>query len=167
MFGHRFEAAIQTMRSCKITRLSDEFGRTIYEVVSPNDTYYVYSSTFFCSCPSFKRQVLVMQEIRLCKHVIATRIASALKGYTVEEEFMDADAMTEVFCDMSHFSSGYESSDPVTKKTSGKRGSNKKGDGDTSGEGDTSADSLAPEAGEDMDTSAAAPTTGPPTGTAV
>lgn len=56
----------------------------------------------FCTCPAFKRQVLTMDQTRVCKHVIGTRIAVALDDETVKSGFLESSEMAKIYCDMNH-----------------------------------------------------------------
>lgn len=130
MFGQTFESAMKSINSSIITLWKDEKERQIYEFKSPNDTYYVYPNIYFCSCPAFRIQVLTMQMTRLCKHVIATRIATAFGD--VKEGFMNATAMSEIYRNMSHCTIGTPArASAAAVKTEVKR---EAGDTDTSGE---------------------------------
>ena len=118
LFDSQLQSALVTMKTCKITLLSDEYKRKLYEVVSPNQTYYVYYNIFFCSCPAFRREVLMTQSRRVCKHIIATRIMSALRDPAPKEGFMDADKMSAVFMDMSHVTGPAPVADTIGADTS-------------------------------------------------
>ena len=144
MFGFKMEDAMYSIKCSTITLLTDERKRTIFEFISPNDKYFVYPNIFFCSCPAFKRQVLTMDQTRLCKHIIATRIATALDDGSVKHGFLELKEMSRIFCDMSHCCTRR----PITATVNGTRGD--AADTDTSAEitlNDTSTDSL-PEAAD-------------------
>lgn len=104
MFGPVYERALLSMRESKITKLVDQYERSIVRYESPNDTYYVYTGVYSCSCPSFKRQVLVLNEMRLCKHLIAARLAAAFNDGTMGTESIPSEQLTALYMDMSHVS---------------------------------------------------------------
>lgn len=87
-----------------------------------------------------------MDQTRLCKHVIATRIATALDDGSVSEGFLVSGEMTKIYCNMGHCSTRC----PVLPDagTSATRGHNCTNDTDVSADlnpGETSAESLAPD----------------------
>lgn len=152
MFGHTFANAMKSIKVSTITLLTDEYGKTIYEYVSPNDKYYVYPNVMFCTCPAFKRQVLVQDQSRVCKHVIATRIASALGDGSVKQGFLEFSEMTKVYCDMSHCTTRHPVHPDTAAATgataSASSGHNETNDTDLSAEmtpGETSTESLGPD----------------------
>lgn len=104
MFGHTYRRALESLESSetRITRLEDEFGLAIIKYESANDTYYVYPDVFVCSCPAYKRDVLLLQKLRLCKHVIGHRIAVAFDDGSVTTQFLHSDQLMHLYLDMDH-----------------------------------------------------------------
>lgn len=148
MFGHKYEDALISLRQSRITLLQDEVNRSVYEYISPNDKYYVYVNTCFCSCPSFRRQVVCLNQIRMCKHILATRIAAALKDdKLIAKGFTDNSEMVKIFCNMSHCTTR----NPFTwSNKKNKRASGQQTSAETSAEshesaGETSAESVSPD----------------------
>ena len=90
-FGTRFEKAYQTILDRKVKKyIFKPSEKQVWAVIGKSSIYQILPSVNFCSCNDFYFRV-IGQEIFLCKHLIAQKLADALEKYVVlvknEKEF--------------------------------------------------------------------------------
>lgn len=90
-FGTRFEKAYQTVLDRKVKKyIFKPSEKQVWIVIGKGNIYQILPSVNFCSCNDFYFRV-IGQEIFLCKHLIAQKLADALEKYVVivknEKEF--------------------------------------------------------------------------------
>ncbi len=90
-FGTRFEKAYQTILDRKVKKyIFKPSEKQVWIVIGKGNIYQILPSVNFCSCNDFYFRV-IGQEIFLCKHLIAQKLADALEKYVVivknEKEF--------------------------------------------------------------------------------
>ena len=62
-----------------VTKLTCPAGRNLYQVRGTSGaSYYCFTSSNYCSCPSFIFTVLKKEDVLYCKHTIAVFIGEAL-----------------------------------------------------------------------------------------
>lgn len=102
LFGSDFTNALTTMQKSSIKLLRDtqdeSRSRLLFEVTSSNDTYHVFPDVYFCTCPAFKRKVLILGTSRVCKHIIATRLCKV--SGEMEHGYMDPTTMTNIYTNL-------------------------------------------------------------------
>ena len=85
-FGPRFAKAWQTVKEERVKKyVFRPSQRTVWIVVGKQREYLVLSAASFCSCDDFYFRVMD-QEVQLCYHLIAQKIANILKWYETIEE---------------------------------------------------------------------------------
>ena len=90
-FGTRFEKAYQMILNRKVSKyVFKPSEKKVWIVIGKGNIYQILPSVNFCSCNDFYFRV-IGQEIFLCKHIIAQKLADALEKYSVivknEKEF--------------------------------------------------------------------------------
>jgi len=86
VFGKRFEGALQALKEGRVKRyVFKPSKRVIWVVVGKEQDYQIIPSVDFCTCPDFYFRVLD-QEIHLCYHLIAQKLAEASGRYESIEE---------------------------------------------------------------------------------
>uniref|UniRef100_G3MTE2 SWIM-type domain-containing protein n=2 Tax=Amblyomma TaxID=6942 RepID=G3MTE2_AMBMU len=78
-FRGPLQSALRLVDRRRVKRLTCPRGRTVYQVAGEARAFYTcLPSGNFCACYSYLHQVLRRQEIPMCKHVLASRLAEAL-----------------------------------------------------------------------------------------
>jgi len=86
VFGLRFTKAWEALSEGRVKKyVFRPSGRVVWVVVGKERDYLIMSAAKFCSCDDFYFRVLD-RKIHLCYHLIAQKIAAALKWYDVIEE---------------------------------------------------------------------------------
>jgi predicted nucleic acid-binding Zn finger protein len=85
-FGSRFVKAWKALKEKRIKKyVFDPSGRIIWIVVGKGREYLIMPAADFCSCDDFYFRVMD-REVHLCYHLIAQKLAEALKWYDFIEE---------------------------------------------------------------------------------
>ncbi len=86
-FGDRFTRAWGMVTENRVKRyVFRPSGREVWIAVGNNAEYMIYPYAGYCSCSDFYFRVLD-EEVAVCYHVLAQRLAEALRHYdTVHEE---------------------------------------------------------------------------------
>lgn len=80
-FGPRFAKAWQTVKEERVKKyVFRPSQRIVWIVVGKQREYLVLSAASFCNCDDFYFRVMD-QEVQLCYHLIAQKMAEALKKY--------------------------------------------------------------------------------------
>lgn len=85
LFGAVLGRALEVLETSVIKKYTSDFleHNGIIEVVNSNgNSYKFYAGINFCSCPSFKYDVLQHRAQYTCKHNLAARLAITLKRIT-------------------------------------------------------------------------------------
>lgn len=86
-FGKRLENALQALAEKRVKRyLFKPSQRVIWIVVGKERDYQIIPGAEFCTCDDFYFRVMD-QEVHLCYHLIAQRLAEALDDYDTIEEY--------------------------------------------------------------------------------
>lgn len=79
VFQGQLQSALALVDRKRVKRITCPRGRVVYQVEGDTrETYTCLPSSYFCCCYSYLHQVIRNQEIPMCKHVLATRLAEAL-----------------------------------------------------------------------------------------
>lgn len=85
-FGSRFEKAWESLKEERVKKyVFEPSGKIVWIVVGKKREYLVMPVADFCSCNDFYFRVMD-REVHLCYHLIAQKLAEALKGYDLVEE---------------------------------------------------------------------------------
>jgi predicted nucleic acid-binding Zn finger protein len=85
-FGPRFTRAWNALKEKRIKKYTFKPSqRTVWIVVGKNRDYLIMPTAEFCTCNDFYFRVMDRQ-IHLCYHLIAQKMAEALKWYDTFEE---------------------------------------------------------------------------------
>jgi predicted nucleic acid-binding Zn finger protein len=85
-FGPRFIKAWETLKESRVKKyVFKPSGRIIWIVVGKERDYLVMPAADFCTCDDFYYRVMD-QEVHLCYHLIAQKLAEALMWYDPVEE---------------------------------------------------------------------------------
>ena len=85
-FGTRFTKAWEALREGRIKKyVFKPSNRVVWIVVGKKRDYLIIAAADFCMCDDFYFRVLD-QRIHLCYHLVAQKIAEALKWYDKIEE---------------------------------------------------------------------------------
>ncbi len=85
-FGSRFKKAWEALRERRVKKyLFKPSNKTVWIVVGRERDYLIMPAAEFCSCDDFYFRVMD-GEVHLCYHLIAQKIAAALKQYDEIEE---------------------------------------------------------------------------------
>jgi len=85
-FGLRFAKAWEALKERRVKKyVFEPSGRVVWIVVGRQRDYIIMSAADFCSCDDFYFRVMD-QEIHLCYHLIAQKIAEALKWHALFHE---------------------------------------------------------------------------------
>ena len=85
-FGQRFSKAWEALKARRIKKyVFMPSNRIVWIVVGKERDYLVMPAADFCSCDDFYFRVMD-KEIHLCYHLIAQKMAEALKWYDLFEE---------------------------------------------------------------------------------
>lgn len=85
-FGQRFAKAWEALKGKRIKKyVFMPSSRIVWIVVGKERDYLVMPAVDFCSCDDFYFRVMD-KEIHLCYHLIAQKMADALKWYDLFEE---------------------------------------------------------------------------------
>lgn len=85
MFGNRFLSACKAIEEGKVKNyLFHPSERTVWIVVGKEDEYQILPRVGFCSCNDFYFRV-ISHEASLCYHLIAQKLAEALKRFILVE----------------------------------------------------------------------------------
>lgn len=95
-FGSRFTKAWEALREKRVKKyVFKPSGRIVWIVVGRERDYLIMPVADFCSCDDFYFRVMD-GEVHLCYHLIAQKIAAALKWYDELEENDELyDSLTE------------------------------------------------------------------------
>lgn len=86
LFGQRFTRALETLRENRVKKyLFKPSGKLVWIVVGKERDYLVMDQAEFCTCDDFYFRVMDRQ-VHMCYHLIAQKIANALKWYDSIEE---------------------------------------------------------------------------------
>lgn len=86
LFGSRFIKAWKAVKDGRVKKyIFKPSGRVVWIVVGRERDYLIMPSAEFCSCDDFYFRVMD-KEVHLCYHLIAQKIAEALKWYDKLEE---------------------------------------------------------------------------------
>jgi predicted nucleic acid-binding Zn finger protein len=84
-FGDRFRNALELVEKRKVQRFQFKpSGRTIWAVKGRKGVYQVIPETNFCNCDDYYFRVMDGKRA-LCYHIIAQKIASALRRFEKNE----------------------------------------------------------------------------------
>jgi len=79
MFRQPLLGALDLIDQDSITRLTCPAGRILYRVRGTSGaSYYCFTSSNYCSCPSFIFTVLKREDVMYCKHGVAALVGEAL-----------------------------------------------------------------------------------------
>ena len=85
-FGPRFAKAWETVKEGRVKKyVFHPSQRTVWIVVGKQREYLILPAASFCSCDDFYFRVMD-QEVQLCYHLLAQKMAEALKKYDKIEE---------------------------------------------------------------------------------
>ena len=80
VFQQPLLGALDLIDQGSVTKLTCPAGRTLYQVRGTTGaSYYCFTSSNYCSCPSFIFTVLKKEDALYCKHAIAALIGEALR----------------------------------------------------------------------------------------
>jgi len=90
-FGERFWRALRAVAERRVKKyVFEPSGRRLWVVVGRRQDYLIISD-FYCSCEDFYLNVVVRRKTFMCYHLLAKRLAEALKVYETymlsDEEF--------------------------------------------------------------------------------
>ncbi len=85
-FGERFERAKDAIRSKRVKKYTFKpSGRVVWIVVGKQRDYLIMPAASFCTCNDFYFRVMD-EQIHLCYHVLAQKVAEALETHDSYEE---------------------------------------------------------------------------------
>jgi predicted nucleic acid-binding Zn finger protein len=84
-FGTRFKNAYKTVLNRKVRKYVLNPTKQVWVVIGKGHVYQILPSVNFCSCNDFYFRV-IGQEIFLCYHLLAQKLADALEKYVVVEK---------------------------------------------------------------------------------
>jgi predicted nucleic acid-binding Zn finger protein len=85
-FGLRFKKAWESLKERRVKKyIFKPSGRVVWIVVGKERDYLLMTIADFCSCDDFYFRVM-NREVHLCYHLIAQKLAKALKWYDLIEE---------------------------------------------------------------------------------
>ena len=86
VFQQPLLGALDLIDQDSVTKLTCPAGRTLYQVRGTTGaSYYCFTSSNYCSCPSFVFTVVKKEDALYCKHVIAALVGEAL-GRAVDKQ---------------------------------------------------------------------------------
>lgn len=86
IFGKRLRSALRLLRENRVKKyVFRPSGKTVWVVTGRSTDYHIIPAAEYCSCNDFFFRA-VSQEIRLCYHLIAQKIAQATEHYELIEE---------------------------------------------------------------------------------
>ena len=86
VFSDRFKNALEILEDGRVRKyIFFPSGRVVWAVVGKKREYQVLSLVNFCSCNDFYFRVMD-REVHLCYHLIAQKLAEALKKYDLVQE---------------------------------------------------------------------------------
>jgi predicted nucleic acid-binding Zn finger protein len=86
IFGSRFNNAYKTLLNRKVRKyIFNPSEKKVWVVIGKSGSYQILPSVNFCSCNDFYFRV-IGQEIFLCYHLIAQKLAYALDKYEIIEK---------------------------------------------------------------------------------
>lgn len=89
VFQQPLLGALDLIDQDSVTKLTCPAGRTLYQVRGTSGaSYYCFTSSNYCSCPSFIFTILKKEDALYCKHVIAALVGEAL-GRVVDKQISD------------------------------------------------------------------------------
>lgn len=91
MFETCLELALQIVDKKNVVCMQSTAGRTFYQVRGSSGVYSVFTSSLYCTCPSYVYTVLKKKTSLVCKHILAVYIAMATNQAEIQllsdEEF--------------------------------------------------------------------------------
>ena len=91
VFQQPLLGALDLIDQDSVAKLTCPAGRTLYQVRGTSGaSYYCFTSSNYCSCPSFIFTVLKKEDALYCKHLIAALVGEAL-GRVVDKQISDVE----------------------------------------------------------------------------
>ena len=91
VFQQPLLGALDLIDQDSVIKVTCPAGRNLYQVRGTSGTtYYCFTSSNYCSCPSFIFTVVKKEDVLYCKHVIAALIGEAL-GRVDNKQISDVD----------------------------------------------------------------------------
>ena len=79
VFQQPLLGALDLIDQDSVTKITCPAGRTLYQIRGASGTsYYCFTSSNYCSCPSFIFTVLKKEDVLYCKHTIAALVGESL-----------------------------------------------------------------------------------------
>lgn len=79
VFQQPLLGALDLIDQDSVTKLTCPAGRSLYQVRGTSGAnYYCFTSSNYCSCPSFIFTVLKKEDTLYCKHAVAVLVGEAL-----------------------------------------------------------------------------------------
>lgn len=79
VFQQPLLGALDLIDQDSVTKLTCQAGRSLYQVRGTSGAnYYCFTSSNYCSCPSFIFSVLKKEDALYCKHTIAALVGEVL-----------------------------------------------------------------------------------------
>lgn len=80
MFQAPLLPALDLVDQRNVSLITSPSGRSIYQVIGSSGTPYTcFTTSHYCSCPAYKYAVLLKDDHVMCKHVLAIKLAQAMK----------------------------------------------------------------------------------------
>ncbi|KAI1283818.1 Zinc finger SWIM domain-containing protein 7 [Halotydeus destructor] len=96
IFGNDAASAVHLVESEKVYLLETDEHRQVFKVESEEgrEDYYCLKHSFYCTCPQYQYRGILSKETLLCKHILATRLAEAMKIITYR--YIDDEAFVAI-----------------------------------------------------------------------
>ena len=99
VFQQPLLGALDLIDQDSVTKLTCPAGRNLYQVRGTyGASYYCFTSSNYCSCPSFIFTVVKKEDALYCKHVIAALVGEAL-GRVADKQISD-DEFSKLLSDL-------------------------------------------------------------------
>ncbi|XP_071093345.1 zinc finger SWIM domain-containing protein 7-like isoform X2 [Haliotis cracherodii] len=68
-----------------VSFMTSPSGRSLYQVIGSSGTPYAcYTSSIYCSCPSYRFSVLLKEDHMMCKHLLAILLSKRMDSIQTE-----------------------------------------------------------------------------------
>ncbi|XP_064460356.1 zinc finger SWIM domain-containing protein 7-like [Ornithodoros turicata] len=82
VFHGQLQSALAIIDRRRVKKVTCTKGRVVFQIVgATREVYTCLPTSNFCCCYSYLHQVIRKQEVPMCKHVLAARLAEALGIY--------------------------------------------------------------------------------------
>ncbi|XP_063842832.1 zinc finger SWIM domain-containing protein 7-like [Scylla paramamosain] len=99
LHGQSLMNALDLIDNKKVMKVVGNSGRWVYQVTGSSGTPYIcLPHSIFCQCMAFKFAVLKRRERPLCKHVLASRLATEMGE--VEEKTVSDEYVMDILANM-------------------------------------------------------------------